>query len=109
VAAATPPITVARKYPAALPGSPESTSRTIWTEKVEKVVKPPRKPTPIASRRSRSNQCSATSRPRRKLPDVDPDRRPQERLGVEGEARDAVAGEHAERPADAHEERRHGG
>src|SRR6185436_17321931 len=34
----------------------------------EKVVKPPRKPTPIASRTSRSNQCSATSRPRRKLP-----------------------------------------
>src|SRR6185503_19433633 len=53
---------------AARPGSPESTSSTICTENVEKVVKPPRNPTPSASRMSRSNQCSATSRPSTKLP-----------------------------------------
>ena len=39
-----------------MPVSPASASITIWTENVEKVVKPPRKPTPIPSRTSLENQ-----------------------------------------------------
>ena len=44
--------------------------RTAWTEKVEKVVKPPRKPTPRPSRTSRPNQLLAVSSPRAKQPEM---------------------------------------
>jgi hypothetical protein len=52
----------------AIPARPPSASRTTWTEKVENVVKPPRTPTPSASRVSFENQEPATSRPSKNEP-----------------------------------------
>jgi hypothetical protein len=41
---------------------------TIWTENVENVVNPPRKPTPRPSRTSRENHDPPTSSPSRNEP-----------------------------------------
>jgi hypothetical protein len=41
--------------------------------------------------------------------DVDSDGGPDEGVGVQGQSRDAVAGQHAERSAEADQERRHAG
>src|SRR4051794_21101475 len=65
-----PSTTEAPTYRNAFAGSPASRSRNAWTEKVEKVVNPPSRPTPIALRLlSESHSCgTTTSAPRRNDP-----------------------------------------
>jgi hypothetical protein len=59
---------------------------TTCTENVEKVVNPPSRPTPIASRVPREPRLSDQQAQQERTGDVDSDRGPQERLVMQGEA-----------------------
>ena len=84
-------------------GSPASKSRNAWTEKVEKVVKPPRKPTPSVVRScGEAPVCDDEDAEQERPEGVDGERHPRQGIAVH-DRREAVAGQHAARPGEGYE------